>query len=153
MQPTLAGFLAFIRAYMNIQGDVLPDDAPVIADSLAVALEIVNRAIACASSLMYTKAVYNLAGSTLLQWAVDNPELPAPKNTFFQDLRTLYNINAFTPGVVQAAADVTTSASILVIEAAKNFTLGNLQNLKDPYGRAYLAIAQDYGPAVWGLTP
>jgi hypothetical protein len=30
--------------------------------------------------------------------------------------------------------------------------MGNLQNLKTPYGRAYLAFAQDYGPSVWGIS-
>ena len=33
----------------------------------------------------------------------------------------------------------------------KDFTLANLQNLKTPYGRQYLAWAQAYGP-LWGLS-
>jgi hypothetical protein len=36
-------------------------------------------------------------------------------------------------------------------EAMKTFTLANLQNLKTPWGREYLAIAQRAG-TTWGLT-
>jgi hypothetical protein len=34
----------------------------------------------------------------------------------------------------------------------QRLTLAQLQNLKTPYGREYLALAQSYGPNVWGLS-
>ena len=45
-----------------------------------------------------------------------------------------------------------TGRVVIVQEAAKNFTLANLQALKDPYGRQYLALAQSYGPETWGMS-
>jgi len=42
--------------------------------------------------------------------------------------------------------------SLVVMEAAKMFTLSNLQNLKDIYGRTYLGYAQSYGPSTFGLS-
>ncbi len=41
---------------------------------------------------------------------------------------------------------------MVVQEAAKNFTLANLQNLKTPWGRTYLGFAQAYGPSIIGLS-
>ena len=56
------------------------------------------------------------------------------------------------PGVVASTSNEGTSTSLEVIAAAKNFTLGNLQNLETPYGRAYWRSAQDYGPSIVGVS-
>lgn len=156
LEPTLAGFLDFVRTYMGITALVLPDNSPVIEMSYCIALEIVYEPIQCASPRLYNLAVYNCAGSTLLSYAQDLPDAAIfpgsqPPLPFFEYYRALWNINGFMTGVVQASADEATSQSLIVMEAAKNFTLGNLQFLKDPYGRAYLAIAQDAGD-IWGLS-
>jgi hypothetical protein len=145
--PTVAGFITFIRKVMGINTTVLPDSAPVISMAFAVSLEIVNRAIQCVSPLMYELAVYNLAGDNLVNYAQDTPP-----STYFADLRASFNTLGFVSGVISASNDVTTGQSLVVQEAAKNFTLANLQQLKTPWGRAYLGIAQDYGPNVWGLS-
>lgn len=155
-EPTLAGFLDFVRTYMGITTTILPDASPVIDMSFCVALELVYEAIQCASPRLYNLAVYNLAGSTLIAYAQDLPEaaiVPGsdPPLPFFAYYRALWNVNGFVTGVVQASADESTSQSLVVMEAAKNFTLANLAQLKDPYGRAYLAIAQDAGD-IWGLS-
>jgi hypothetical protein len=107
---------------------------------------------------MYALAVYNLGGDTLINYAQDvQPPVPyeTPGNNdelpFFAYQRQKYKVSDFTPGVVQAASDEGTSTSLVVQKAAENFTLANLQNLKTPWGRAYLAIAQSVG-SLWGLN-
>lgn len=165
-EPTVAGFINFVRTVMGIGTDVLPDDAPIIPVVFSVAQNIVNPALrtVCYDSRSvggvqissYVWAVYNLAGSTLLNFGQDLPDAPDvrgsdPPAPFFQNIRKVWNLTGFTPGVVQASSDVSTSVSLVVLEAAKNFTLRDLQNLKDPYGREYLATSQDYGE-IWGLS-
>jgi hypothetical protein len=136
---------------------ILPPTSPVIPISYQIALSIVNRALAVvpnvtqgitpAAPSIYALAVYNLAGSNLINFAQDQNG-----KCFFTDMRKELNINGFASGVVSAASDEATSVSLVVQEAAKNFTLANLQQLKTPYGRQYLAYAQSYGPTTWGLT-
>lgn len=151
MQPTVAGFLSFIRLQMGISATVLPDDSVYIGWAYAVAVEIVNLEISCISKLMYALAVYNLAGDNLVNYAQDNPDLTPPDNTFFADLRTAWDITGFVAGVIQSSADVTTSESLLVPDFMQGLTMADLQNLKTPYGRAYLAIAQRTG-TIWGVS-
>lgn len=143
---------------MGITTAMLPDGSVWFTYAFCAAKEIVNAAILEISPRMYLLAVYNLAGSNLLNYAQDPSNAPKyPPNSdskvgFFAYTRKEYNMLGFVGGVIQAAADETTSESMVVPEAFKEFTLANLQQLKDPYGRAYLGIAQDYGPAAWGLT-
>src|ERR1700681_1315054 len=172
-QPTLAGFLNFIRQVMGITTSQLPDAAGVIPFALAVAMAIVNRALKCipipqfdaagvalnsGGLSIYVLAVYNLAGSNLLAYAQDPPDAPDvdgsgdPGLPFFQWTRKQFNINRFVPGVSSGGSDEGTSQTLVVQEAAKNFTMANLQQLKDPYGRQYLALAQSYGPSTWGMN-
>jgi hypothetical protein len=168
-QPTLAGFTAFVRNVMGISATVLPDGSPVIAFALAVAMGIVNPqlAAACIPSAdaagvplnssgftVYVLAVYNLAGSNLLSYAQDLPNAPVYKNklAFFAYFRWKWNLNSFVPGVIDSSSDETTSEHMVVQDAAKAFTLANLQQLKDPFGRQYLAFAQSYGPSTWGIS-
>ena len=96
----------------------------------------------------YAWAVYNLAGHFLVTYAQD-----IPPSTYFADLRAQLNLNSFTPGLIQSSQDVSTSQSFVVPNFAKDLTLGNLQMMQDPWGRAYMALAQAYGPTIWGLTP
>lgn len=173
MGPTLAGFLNFIRGIMGVTIAQLPDDSPSIPFSLAVALMIVNPALKCVplpqfdgagvalnpgGGSAYNIAAYNLAASNLLSFAQDPTDAPIvdgsgdPGVPFFAFARQQFKINSFVPGVIQAAADESTSDSYVVQEAAKNFTLSDLNNLKNPWGRAYLAIAQSFGPSNWGIS-
>jgi len=152
--PTQAGFLNFVRVTMGIPVANLPDTSPVIAMAFLVAIDLVNQALNLAIPDIYTLAVYNLAGDNLVNYAQDASNAPIYQNgmTYFTYLRTQFGCNNFSPGVVSSSADVSTSNSLQVIEAAKNLTLGNLQNLKTPWGRTYLAFAQDYGPNIWGIS-
>lgn len=142
---------------MGITTAQLPPSSPVIAMAFNVALDIVNLAINNASPDMYTLAVYNLAGDNLVNYAQDpagapNVEGSDPPAPFFQNMRTQLNVNAFVSGVIQSSGDQGTNNSMVVQEAAKNFTLSDLQSLKTPWGRQYLSIAQRYGPSIWGLN-
>jgi hypothetical protein len=156
--PTLVGFITFIRNVMGINTTVLPDDSFVIGTAFQVALEIVNLQLNCASAVMYTLAVYNLAGDNLLNYAQDLPDADVvpgsgdPGMAFFAWTRQQLDLNGFISGVITSVNDQGTGNSMIVQEAAKNFTLSDLQNLKTPYGRQYLAIAQRAGPTIIGLS-
>lgn len=144
--PTLAGFQWFILNIMGINTVVLPADSAVIGWVYQQAVATVNLAISSVAPTIYEQAVYNLAGDFLVNFAQDQPG-----ETFFSGLRQSFHINDFVAGVISGADDTGTSGNIEVPEAFKNFTLADLQNLKTPYGRTYLSIAQKYG-TLWGIS-
>ena len=143
--PTQAGFLAWVYAQMQVPEAALLPDEPAIGWAYDVAVAIVNQAL-CIVPPIYMLAVYNLGGDNLINWAPDQPG-----QKFFAKARADFKCLEFQAGVVATASDVSTSTGILNIEAAKSFTLANLQNLKTPYGRQYLAFAQQYG-TLWGVS-
>jgi hypothetical protein len=143
---TYAGFLAFVRTQMQITTNDLPDNSPYVPAAYAAALEVVNQQIQQVSPLFYDLAVYNLGGSNIVNYAQDYGG-----SSFFAKLREKWNINAWAAGVVQSTSDVSTSTGLLIPKFGEGLTLADLQHLKDPWGRAYLQIAQRYGPLV-GLT-
>ena len=161
-QPTLAGFLSFVRNEMKIPTLALPTSSPFIGYAFANALAIVNPALrtmpvpqqdAAGVALnsggwsIYAIAVYNLAADNLVNYAPDQNG-----SAYFAKLRKKMNITGFVSGVVQSSADESTSVSLVVQEAAKAFTLADIQNLKTPWGRVYLGLAQAYGPSTWGMN-
>jgi len=164
MAPTLAGFLEFIRGVMDISTINLPDDSPYIEAAYDQAIQTVNLTLSelglahnKALPSMYAIAVYNLAGDRLINIAPDQAgaeyvEGSNPPLKFFAYTRKLYNIYGFISGVVQSTSDNGTGGSFVVPKQFEGLTLMDLQNLKTPWGRDYLAIAQQYGPTIWGLT-
>lgn len=147
---------------MGIKPPYLPDNSMWLRIAFANALAIVNPQLrlVCIPSQdaagaylnaggwsIFAEAVYNLAGDNLVNYAQDQDGFK-----YFARLRKKLNINGFVSGVVQATADESTSVSLVVQDAAKQFTLANLQQLKTPWGRAYLALAQSAGPETWGIT-
>jgi hypothetical protein len=150
-QPTLLGYIDFIRNIMAIPDTILPDDSPYIELSYDIALEIVNMYLYMASPGIYTIAVYNLAADYLVNIAQDDPTLPPPDNTYWTDLRNSMQINSFVPGLINASQDQATSAAIMTPLSLENITLADLQTLKTPWGRTYMGIAQSVG-SMWGLT-
>ena len=152
--PTLAGFLQWVREIMAVPVSVLPDDAPIITYAYETALAVTNYWLACIPGPIYMYAVYNLGGDNLINFAPDNPNAsPPPPNakTYWADLRVAFGINNFVAGVVQSTGDQGTNSSYQVIKGAETFTLADLQHLKTPYGRQYLAWAMQYG-TLWGLS-
>jgi hypothetical protein len=144
--PTLAGFLLFIRGQMGVSTTVLPDDSIFIVWAYNVAIELVNLGLQAASPTVYMLAVYNLAASNLVNFAQDQAG-----NTYFADLRRTLQIDSMVPELVTSASDQGTSSSYFIPDFYKNISLADLQYLKDPWGRQYLAFAQRYG-TLWGLN-
>lgn len=131
---------------MGITTIVLPDNSIWITYAFNVAMEIVLDQMACVSATIYTLSVYNLAADNLINYAQDQSG-----QTYFADLRQKWDINGFVPGVIESSADVSTSESLLVPDFMKNFMMSDLQNIKTPYGRQYLAFAQRAGN-IWGIS-
>lgn len=144
--PTLAGFQDFVTNVMQVPVAALPVGSAVIGYSFNVASSIALRQMQCIDPFLYEMAVYNLSASILIQYASDQPG-----QTFFADYRSNRGIGTFTPGVIQSSADNGTSQSWMIPDYMKKLSLADLQNLKNPYGLAYLQIAQSYG-AIWGLS-
>jgi hypothetical protein len=158
--PTLTGFQWFVYNVMQVPLPNLPNTDPVIGYSLGVALAIVNPLIRLLSGgysgppipgvppiSLYVEAVYNLGGDNLVNFAQDQPGF-----CYFETLRKGFNTNGFVTGVVQASNDEGTGNTLAVMDAYKQFTLANLQNLKTPWGRRYLGIAQSAGPTTGGIS-
>lgn len=148
--PTLAGFIAFVRA-INITVVNLPDNSVWLIYAFNVAMAVVNTAltrvpVGVSGTSVYTLAVYNLAASNLIEFAHDQQGL-----CFFEDLRKKWNMNSFVAGVINSSSDEGTSQSVTVPEAFETLTLADLQYLKNPYGRQYLAFAQRFG-TLWNLA-
>lgn len=143
--PTLDGYIAWLRE-QGFTDTALPADSMFLALTYENSLATVNRALISASPIIYTLAVYNLGADFLINWTPDQPG-----STFFVDLRKGYGVLDFSPGVVSSSSDNGTSTSLMNPDFLKGLTMGNLQNLKTPYGRQYLAWAQSYG-TVWGLS-
>jgi hypothetical protein len=155
MGPTVAGFLTFVRTVMGIAAGVLPDSSPAIQAAYDYAIVVVNASLAgvpspATSPSIYAQAVYNLAGDALVNAALDVPGGPtvpgsSPPAPYFQALRQSFNIHGFVGGVISSTGDEGTNESMVVPDAIKLFTMMNLQQLKTPWGRQYMAIAQSYG--------
>jgi len=101
-------------------------------------------------------AVYNLGGDILVNYAPDNddatPPVEPPNDHYFTILRTKLGLNSFVPGIIQSSSDNGTSVSYMTPGWMEQMTLANLQQLKTPWGRQYLMLAQAYGPTIWGLS-
>jgi hypothetical protein len=149
--PTLPAYLRWIRNIMAVPVMVLPNNSPYIELSFDLSLEIVNRYIEIASGIVYTQCVYNLGGDYLVNMAQDNSSLPPPNNTYWADLRQFLGVNGFLPGLVKEAEDQGTSAAVQLLSSMENLTIADLQNLKTPWGRVYLGLAQSVG-SMWGIT-
>ena len=152
--PTLAGFQSFLYGIMGIPALALPSDSPVIAWVFNEALATVNPLLCMISSPvglppvvdLFNVAVYNLAADQLVNYAQDQQGY-----TYFDALREKYGLNSFAPGVVQSTSDESTSTTLAVPEALTKLTISDLQNLKTPWGRKYLMIAQKMG-SNWGVS-
>ena len=93
------------------------------------------------------QAVYNLGVDIIYNVAQDQVG-----QTFFAAARKTWNIYGFVSGVISNANDEGTGASLVVPDSLSQLSLADLQNLRTPWGRAYLAIAQKWGPDLFGIT-
>lgn len=136
-----------VPALTTVTGVLVTGTNNWIVTTLEVAKAIVNPALACTSPKMYELAVYNLGADRLINFAQDQPN-----QSYWRDRRKDMRIYAPSLGVPEAGSDQGTSGSLVNPEVMKNLTLANLQQLKTPFGREYLGIAQSFGPYVVGLT-
>lgn len=143
---TRAGLLAFIRSSMGISSVYLPDNSTDIDNAFALSQEQVALEIQPVSQLLFDQATYSLGGHILVKYASDQTG-----QTFFSNLRTQYNINGFVAGVVNSASDQGTGEGLTVPKFFDEFQMSDLDNVKTPWGRDYLAIAQKmmYN---WGIS-
>lgn len=144
--PTLAGFLVWVRSVMGVPTAALPDDSVALQYAFAVSVEIVNPQLQQASPLIYQLAVYNLGGDNLINWAPDQTG-----QTYLLDARKAFECLDFVGGIITTASDEGTAGSVSVVESLKSLTIGQLQNLRTPYGRQYLSFAAEVG-SNWGLS-
>ncbi|MGH7250011.1 MAG: hypothetical protein ACREGC_03485, partial [Minisyncoccia bacterium] len=99
---------------------------------------VANRAIG------YPQAT-NPGAATVLPGAVLS-------QTSFYNLRKGFGLLRFVPGVVTSVSDSGTSTGLLNSEFMRTLQIQDLQYIKTPWGRQYLAMAQRAGPTLWGLT-
>lgn len=160
-QPTFAGFAGSDTAWFyittGIPTTVIPLDSTYLGWGYGTAITTVNAQIAQVPGPQFLQAVYNYAADWIVNWAPDpTPPVPYPvKNRqnlpWMAFLRKQYNLNSFVPGVVTTSADEGTAMSLQVSETLKNMTIDQLDQLKTPWGRAYLGIAQKAGN-LWGIS-
>lgn len=145
--PTnITDYTWFLYNVAQIPVAALPTDSVWIGISYKIALDTVNCLIREVSCDYYNMAVYNFATDYLINWCPD-----VPGQDYFKELRAAWDLTGFVGGVVESTADESTSTSLAVPDSLRNLTISDLQNLKTPFGRAYLAIAQKFGD-IWGLS-
>lgn len=137
-----SGFIEFVRTDMGITADQVPDDSASLSMAYNAALQWVNDGIAAVMPDLYGIAVYNLAGSFLVNYGTES---------VLSTLRQTLGLNNIRVGVIDSASDNATSASRLVPDFFKTLSLADLQMLGDPWGRRYMMIAQQFG-SLWGLS-
>lgn len=172
--PNLPDFVAFVRSQLNIAPALMPNPvttpdfvkdsgAQQVVDSQGdpvwgaltnwlkiafdVAMAIVNDDLAVTGSI-YPLAVYNLGADILINIA---PDVPGSGQRFMAKLREQYEILKPIAGAITTGSNEGSSATVLNPEFLKNLTQAQLQNLKTPWGRAYLGYANAVG-TLWGLT-
>ena len=152
-QANIQGFADFLTNNVQVPLTV-PNNAltlPVVNDynvnaAYAVAQCTVDPYINCVSPIYYTMAMYNFA----TDWLINNaPDLEC--QTYWEKLRAKWMVNSPISGVVESTADKSTSTSLRVPEVFNNLSPFDLQLMRTPYGRAYMAIASKFSD-IWGLS-
>lgn len=158
-QPTLGGFVTFLGLLgVPASAGFSPSTDATVTWAYDAAVQTVNPMLCTIPGVpgawtMHARAVYNLAADFLINWEVDPVDAPAFRDDlqYWAWLRKSFGCLEFSPGVVSSTGDEGTNTSLQVPEALSQLTLANLQNLKTPYGRAYLGIAQSWGTN-WGIN-
>jgi hypothetical protein len=178
-EPTLAGFTAWVYAFMGVPKSALPPDSPYLQLSYDTSVNVAYVGLKLVknrspprtpphpeqpiypappgrrfqSPSIYALAVYNLGGHILCNTAMDDPDAVPPQvpPTFWADLRTKLNLNSFSLGLITSAADQGTSAGQMIPDMIQNMSLMNLWLLQTPWGRMYLMLAGQWG-TIWGKS-
>jgi hypothetical protein len=143
--PNITDFLSFVADNMQIPSSALPAGSPWPQYALDRAINLVFSIPAVAAT-DYTIAVYNCAGHILLGLAPDQTG-----QTYFQTARVSFDMLEASSGVIASSGDQGTYNAFAVPESLTKLTVGDLYFFKTPWGREYLAYAQDFGE-IAGLT-
>ncbi|HUW79729.1 MAG TPA: hypothetical protein VMV54_02395 [Acidocella sp.] len=147
--PNLPDFLTFLGNSVQIPSVALPSNSAWPGYALNQAIGLTLAPPSLPAPIMYTLAVYNCATHVLFQITPDQTG-----QTYFTNARSAAGYGLIQPstGLIVGAADQGTSGNMAVPEWASKLTVGQLDFFKTPWGRAYLAWTQSYGPNVWGIT-
>ncbi len=156
--PSLGGFIEFVTNVMVPPAPFDPNTSIYVVYAYNIAIQYVNQGLGFVAGQpgtwnIYSLAVYNYAADTLIAIAQDQPSDPVYKNDlkYWAWLRKEYNTLAFIPGIVQSSSDEGTSVGYDLPKGYEGYTIGDIQNTKSPFGRAYLAYASSWG-TLWGLS-
>lgn len=144
--PNATDLYTFLSTVVGVPATALPSSSPYLTWALSYAEEKTLMVLYLIGQDYYCFAVYCLATSFLLNWCPDQPG-----QVYFATARKDMNLTGFIGGTVQSSADQSTSESLLAPEFLSGLTLGQLQALKDPYGRQWLSMQQDLGN-IWGIS-
>jgi hypothetical protein len=144
--PNVTDLYTFLTTVAGIPTSALPSNSPYIPWALSYSEEMTLLVLNAVGQDYYCFAVYCLATSFLINWCPDQMG-----GTYFQTLRQKWNLTGFVGGTIQSSADQATSESLLSPEFLSGLTLAQLQMLKDPFGRQFLAMSQELG-AIWGIS-
>lgn len=148
--PNLSDYTLFVANVMDIDPLYLPSTSPFLGYALdqAVALVIPPSRPWCAapSGIGYTLATYNCAGHIQIRITPDQTD-----RDFFRCKRREFDMLKPSYGVVSSTGDDGTSVSLATSDALRQLTLGDLDFMKTPWGREYLAYAQDFG-GLFGIS-
>jgi hypothetical protein len=142
----ITDFTNFLYNTAGIPQSDLPTNSQVIIDAFNWGCAMVPRQFRFAGCNVYDLAVYNVGASYVFNWAPDQPNM-----TYFAGQRKAWGLLNLNAGILNSTSDETTSSGYTVPDWAKNATMGDLQMLKDPFGRQALAILQNFG-SLWGLS-
>jgi hypothetical protein len=144
--PNVTDLYTFLTTVAAVPTSALPANSPYIAWALSYSEEMTLGVFRAIGQDFYCFAVYLLATSFLINWCPDQLG-----QTYFQTARNGFGISSFTGGTVQSASDQGTSAGLDAPDFIKGLTPGQLQALKDPFGRQWLAMSAELGP-IWGIS-
>jgi hypothetical protein len=154
--PNLADFQVFLSTSVQIPPSALPANSPWPGYALNQAIGIVwNPPCATFPGILYTLAVYNLATHLIFLITPDQVGQSYFANARGNNSSTIppgFALNAPQTGLVVTSSDQGTSVGLTAPTWAAGMTVADLGYYQTPWGRAYLAFAQSYGPTIVGLS-
>lgn len=145
--PNLADFTTYV-GNQGISSAVLPTDSEYLQWALDWGT---HRALQDTTGTMapmeYVIACYNAGTHWLLRECPDQPG-----QTFFQSARTQYTLTSFVAGPVLSSSDSGTSQTLAGSDAVRNLPLSAMDLIKTPWGQAFLAYQQAFGPNLMGMS-
>lgn len=149
--PNLTDYTAWLQNVVGINVAYLPSSSPFIGYAFNRAINITLNVPTQLSGLEYTLAVYNCATHIQLKITPDQI-VNGVSFDYFLKKRAEFTLLNPVVGLVATSSDEGTSVTNAVPDALAQLTLMDLDFMRTPWGREYLAFSQDYGPNVWGLS-